>query len=364
MRPLVFLDTNSLFADKRLSGQVLGRLFALSRRQLIDVAIPRVVILEVARQWQNNELANSLTSLKGLSRKYETHLDVLGITEAPDLSGLRLPSAEEAMSRYRAGVAARLGDAHVEVLPLPTTSHEDILQRDLDGRAPFQSSGKGYRDTLSWEAIKVRIADAELGTDVYLVTDDNDFGKDGRLDEGLAREVAKLGHNVVRVNNVATLLEKEEFQLKTLEVERDLSFFESRDLASIVAAAVLREVEDLYGTDISRSEADEVGIPTGIEDIRLDVVSPSIGPEWEAYDELDGTTILGEARLWADVHFIGHVGPGDYSVLSYPGIEELVWEADGARILFSLPVRLLFAVRVEMGSESVDMIEYSGLEPG
>ena len=48
---------------------------------------------------------------------------------------------------------AQIRRLNINIIPYPSTSHKDLVSRDLARKRPFQESGKGYRDALIWESL-------------------------------------------------------------------------------------------------------------------------------------------------------------------------------------------------------------------
>jgi hypothetical protein len=81
-----------------------------------------------------------------------------------------------------------------EVTPWPNATHEEVVQRALERRPPFNQTGGGYRDTLVWLTLLER---AHADDQVVLASSDTAFSDGvGNLAASLASEAADRGLNV------------------------------------------------------------------------------------------------------------------------------------------------------------------------
>jgi PIN domain len=208
---LVILDTTALVADRFLEGNAMRLLLQQRSMGRLRIAIPELVLLEVAnrvREEAATALAEILSGHNALRR-----------LRSPASGSALDVSAEVAATDYETLLRRKLADNEVEVLPLPTTPHRLIVDRALGRRRPFDQKGQGgYRDTLIWEC--VRLAAQMTDSQIHFVSANyRDYAESGRgseLAKALQREVradlfADGGPDprVVLVENVQVLMESQ-----------------------------------------------------------------------------------------------------------------------------------------------------------
>ena len=80
-------------------------------------------------------------------------------------------------------------------MPIPGISHEIVIDRIYDRKAPFRQNEKnkdaGYKDFLIWNTV-LKLARTNSDQEVVLVTADRDFTKDGELHPHLAADADGL----------------------------------------------------------------------------------------------------------------------------------------------------------------------------
>jgi hypothetical protein len=98
---------------------------------------------------------------------------------------------------YENEFRARLEHYLVDILPLDSVTHDELIARALARRRPFDDSGRvGYRDALIWH----NVLEAARHEDVALVTRDKGFGEKGRLHAHLQEDLAQRGLSRSRVS--------------------------------------------------------------------------------------------------------------------------------------------------------------------
>ncbi len=143
----IILDSCILFSDFHLRGAEIESLCKSIGQISGKIYIPEVVIREVINQYREkiNAYRDEIgTALKGFAR----------LTTHPILNN---PITEENVKQEAECFAAlfrqRIQKLNIEVLPIPSISHEEMIARDLARKKPFTPAGKGYRDSLIWESI-------------------------------------------------------------------------------------------------------------------------------------------------------------------------------------------------------------------
>lgn len=158
----IVLDTNIIvFGNWLLDGptmSVVGNLIAADSCRLV---VPKVVVLEAHNKYRE-EMARHIQQLQKFNNFVidpNTKVDI--------------PNIERACKDYRKRLAARLKALKAEVPTFSRVSQSAVLSRVLARKRPFQESGKGYRDTLIWEAV-LKVARGG-GTTFFVSANHKDF---------------------------------------------------------------------------------------------------------------------------------------------------------------------------------------------
>lgn len=220
-----------------LAGRSWDHLGSMVERGRINLYVPEVVVQEVARGRRHdaNDLVDELHRVK-LSR-IELLLQLGLPTRRVDL----LIRVQQLVARYDTELRARLDQLCAAIIPIPSTSHEVVLARAMEGRQPFDSGGRnGYRDVLIWHSL-LEVAELDHAAIVFVTNNTRDFctGKPPALLKFLASEVAEVSPRATVL--IATSVA--EIGARVEEVERDLGleypvFFRPTD--EVIRAALLR----------------------------------------------------------------------------------------------------------------------------
>jgi hypothetical protein len=190
---VVVLDATEIHRDWFLAGLEFQLLRFLARQAGIRPIVPSSVVAEA--------VANHGREYARARKTYIKAVDSLRRVGGRDTAPTR--NVAEEMS-YAELLRERLESLWVEVVVVPTTPHDEIVARAVSRRPPFDESGSGYRDTLTWMTC-VELASA--GKEVYLVSQDKDFaGRDGALAPALAEEVAGAPGSVTLVRHLGKWL--------------------------------------------------------------------------------------------------------------------------------------------------------------
>lgn len=188
-------------------------------------------------------------------------------------------------------------ESTITVLPYPSTTHDELVNRDLSGRRPFRPSGKGYRDALIWESILTLAAKTE--EEIALLTcDARDFcGDSMELHPDLAADLRERGFACDRVKVytdatqfVQTHISKVMDQLATVRDMLQQRTYPGFDLEAALEAAMLR------GSNVTwcRFTAGQAGLPPQAKEPWVDEV-----------EGICGLDVLDVLRLSSDELMIG-----------------------------------------------------------
>lgn len=136
MRRTIYIDTTELHDRHLLANGDWEELLDRAERGQLVLAVPEVVLQEANRQYCE-KLDRALAEHSDLERR----LRALGLdpTEA-DLDEQR----DRLASAYRPTVDSKILDSGGRILPLPGATQQEVLDRVVARRKPFNENGKGY----------------------------------------------------------------------------------------------------------------------------------------------------------------------------------------------------------------------------
>ena len=291
----VILDTSVLLANLRgtRASNDLKLVLADARAKRFTLVVPGLVLEETI-----NKRRDAAEEGERHLRKAQSELSTLG-------AKLDLPAVDvsSAVKDFRKATMRLLTGNRVEIRDLPKIGHDDLVQRALARRKPFNAKGAGYRDALIWETV---LAAASSSSEPVILVSNNwrDFGsdKDGKqFAQDLVHDLEKQGA-VERVRLVPTLAAfRAEFvsaeTVAATELEDALN--SSTGLREVFLSRIEDRLDshvfDRYDVmDQSRDwDWDHMNLPFGTEDVDLE------GATLGGLDELYGVWVL-SAQVWGD----------------------------------------------------------------
>lgn len=238
---VVVLDATEIARDWYLGGLEYRLLRFLAREAGLQPRVPASVVSEV--------IANHAREYTKARRAYLKAAAEMRRAGGPAVRLADVPKSQD----YGAFLRQRLEAAWIEVLDEPSALHQEVVARAVARRPPFDETGTGYRDTLTWLSC---LDLAREGERVFLVSQDRDFaGRDLELAPELAGELVGLPGSV---NLVRDLRE----WLTPLSPWRDVT-----DPREAAALARDEEVASLFAPwdmfEDPRLSAAEFGLPPG-----------------------------------------------------------------------------------------------------
>lgn len=144
----VVLDTNIIFSDFHLKGAKINGLCESVKSTGDSVYIPAIVVDESINKYREK--------LQEYKSKIDKNISDFKRLTGKDIGGSSISDefiANEA-NEYAVLFKKQLRKLDIKIIPYPSTSHQELVKRDLARKKPFQESGKGYRDALIWESVK------------------------------------------------------------------------------------------------------------------------------------------------------------------------------------------------------------------
>lgn len=143
---IAILDANILIADFFLRGIQFQTLLDNIDRLEIELFLPEVAFKEVVNKYREELLK--------LTTKIQNHIRALDRLRHSSNESMIVRSiiVEVETTAYEKLLRKELAEHRINLLPIPNTSLEEIIQRDLHRKKPFGKSS-GYRDYLIWKNV-------------------------------------------------------------------------------------------------------------------------------------------------------------------------------------------------------------------
>jgi hypothetical protein len=161
---VIVFDAGPMAADRMFKRSGSRALLHECSGDRIRVIVPRAVFEEVVRATEG-----WLQSAKKSLGSARHNLDEAFATP-PIVPELDVPALLE---QYRQELEDLLLSNNVVIADWKSVEHDEIVERDLARKPPFDESGRGYRDALTWHAIRDLVLNE--GERIIFVTKDKDF---------------------------------------------------------------------------------------------------------------------------------------------------------------------------------------------
>ncbi len=200
---VVILDSNILIeARPNLRSASMQVLLDRYRDAGMIVCLPKLVVSETLNHW-SIEFDKAYDSLTSSSSAY-SKIGGLGSSD-----GKTAEQKRDDWNGFEKRFQERLLEAGIEELPLPSTSHEILVNLDMKNRKPFGGKGSGYRDAMIWFSVLER-AKLAKETVAFLTKNHHDFAKSKEecnvLHEDLVADVSREGlseDSIMLVNSLS-----------------------------------------------------------------------------------------------------------------------------------------------------------------
>lgn len=200
---------------------LLERFIANSENEL---CIPQVVVDETVRHFQ-----------KKYSSATSSFQKIVWISSVINHNVEKIIGVKEAKGEYHTIFFNRLKSLNARIIPLPKAATKKILRRDLEERKPFDTSGKGFRDTLIWENV---LEECDQHSEpIVIITADSDFGI---FTKG-ATDLPKLHDDLINDLTSAG------FSPERVLIRRSIDEF-NKDFATLLISFSYHQGEDVNGT--------------------------------------------------------------------------------------------------------------------
>lgn len=357
MNHTIFVDTTTVTNNPGLDSAEWLRLLSLSRLELVHLIVPKIVLMEAGRQWQEH-LNSQLEKLKGSQLEIRKSLQLLGIAPLDYEENEQLWGRDDYV-RTMSRQLRRNGAAVVEVPEVPT---RELIEQDLEAKKPFKRSGEGLRDAIIWESLRLTAAKSQQP--IYFVSNNTrDYcNSKGFLHEDLL-ETLDSPEKVLHVKTLKNLFKLDSFSqfephLQVLDAGIDEDDIYEL-IENILADRVGRDVIELAGIDLeSRGWGDSIAIH--LDNPTYAYIEPDVHSLlWNVFQAPEPDKSVVSAEISAECEVEGFLFKGDSRLATLDDVR--IVEADWNRHLMlmseSLTVRFRFVGQVEL-----DHIEQLSLE--
>jgi predicted nucleic acid-binding protein len=277
----IVIDSNIIIADYWMESTNFKLLFENQRNGEIQIFFPEVVIDEVLNKFRNR-LEKSKSQIES---EFRTFSKLSKIDTKNPISGYFI---EKAYNDYQNYLNQLIDEKKISILKYPTTEHKYLSKKAIKKRKPFNSNGKGYRDSLIWENIKSlskNYRDVKSEPDIIFISNNNtDFASKGNeFHEDLVRELSdenidnrklKLYLNLSEFNDkIAKLFLKQSVSFsEKLHSDNDKDFDLKRFINNYLRNNFVGE--DIYSLGFHRyEEYNEPTVSSFSEDFDLENIS-------------------------------------------------------------------------------------------
>lgn len=377
---IVVVDATEFHDARRLDSEAWKRLLELSSKGVVPLSVTEVVMLEAERQFRT-EFNRHLKQAETAARGFDALSERAATVARDSIRELRQVDADDELRAIR----QRLQEHGAVIIPTAPVSIDDVLQRDLAVRRPFQDSGKGHRDTVAWLSV-IEYVRATVIEEIILVTGNSrDFcapRPEGAARTGapqphphLVEDLDALPHDVALTvyASIKDFLASEhptrlEAALKALRGVAEPREIELPTLREAVASAVEawvehqlpgQEIDDLdelrYAWDAA---ADVPREATGLVIMSVEVDDTSL--EISKYDEYEGGQALLRVEVSAELELEGFMLKADWYGLSDEipvSLLDADWNDHMVEIGVSAESRIAFDVLAD--EQQAEIIELS-----
>lgn len=139
----IIIDTNAIFQDFLLSQPEITTLEHYLSQTKSELCIPEVVIKEMVRHFRKVYQQDVIYACNNATKR----LRILEI-KLP-----LVPDLENAVTQYYDKLLERIRSLSARIMEVPPVELKVLLDRCINEKKPFKSSGVGLKDAIIWETI-------------------------------------------------------------------------------------------------------------------------------------------------------------------------------------------------------------------
>ena len=238
LRHAIVLDTEVIRRDPLLQGTVFSRLWAQLRQAPdTEVIVSKVVLAELSNGHRKS-LSEAVGKIQTASSALQRLCPLFQVAKRA------LPSVDEMVLYYEARLRQEFVHLAVTLTDLPWVSHQEVLDRAIARRHPFDKNGRGYQDTLIWLSVVELAKTGKFKRIAFVSGNTSDFSDgNGALDNNLRDDVKDSSCEVTYFEDLTSAIDNF-FDVRLPSAIRELTESELRDGLSEHEADVWASVNE------------------------------------------------------------------------------------------------------------------------
>lgn len=199
----VIIDSNILISDFWMDSVPSQLLLENSKKEKIDLYIPKVVFDETCNKFRerinshSNNILKEINSLEKLSKEKTT----ISISEN---------DKEKFYKKFEKHLQSIIKQYKITVIDYPKVSHEILARKAMLKKKPFNENEKGYRDNLIWENVKSLISEEDVEIPatpelIFITKNHKDFLVNNSLHPDLIEDLENQSLNTESIEIIETL---------------------------------------------------------------------------------------------------------------------------------------------------------------
>ncbi len=207
----VILDTNILVNNYRLDTPRFQALFSYLKKTKSKLLIPELVMSELLKKYKEHLFEYS-------DRLNKDNRILFGDTE--------MSNVEQLNNKYQQQLLKLFSDKKITLLKAKNHASKKLFERALNAIPPFDSSGRGFRDTLIWLDIIDTIKDSP-DYFCFITANTKDFGS-SKLSENLQKDIGTNPEKLLYFNSIEAFLTVYGEQISFIDKDLLQKFFKDK----------------------------------------------------------------------------------------------------------------------------------------
>lgn len=185
----IFFDTNVFYTDLLFKNQAINLLFEMSRENLIELYISKMVLLELEKAYVESvqKKLNNLKELEKLNIKINDAIDnddYLYNYNSDRIKNIFHSRIEELKKEYK-----------VNIIEVDNYEINQLLYRYIEKKAPFDNNKNSWQDCLVWSSYEKIINKTDDKYYIFIVNDKKAFSSESNR-ENLHHDYLIDGKNI------------------------------------------------------------------------------------------------------------------------------------------------------------------------
>lgn len=359
----VVIDSNILISDFWLESIPSQLLLENSKKEKIDLYIPKVVYDETCNKFRerinshSNNITKEINSLEKLSKEKTSVV----ISEK---------DREKFYKKYEKYLQSIIKQNKITILEYPDVPHEVIAKKAMLKKKPFNENEKGYRDALIWENVKSLISEEEIELPatpelIFITKNHKDFLDNNSLHSDLIEDLENQSLNTESIEIVESLaIFKDRFMNYYLNNSK--AFKEKLEKNDFWDFELKQEVLDFLSEELTNKYLDNYHsfAPFANDDPTINYVGDEIEIKNIEVKKINSKQYLIDLTVNVDIEFDFYVDKSDYwssndtsfSIIDLNWNDHVIAASDTAKIEIDLSIIINNTLEVE----NIDIIKING----